>query len=146
MNYSDASLTRVTNFRAYSQTNTNNKPIICVEVPAAKGSELWNNPDPHFPKLGEELQDMSVGQAGFGAFKAIPVASTYRVLARGYEGVLDKVLQNIMVRYGEYVHVLTPHLLTRSSIMHDLFEKGILIEAKDDMRLGSSKMPSLSNR
>lgn len=124
MNYSDDSLSRVTYFNAYAQKSSNGKSIICVEVPAKTDSDIWASPDEHYPQLKKELSAMGIH--GCGEYKAVTIPSTYRLALKGYEHVYESVLQQVKAKYGEQVKILTPHLLTRASIMSDLFNVGIL--------------------
>jgi hypothetical protein len=124
MNYSNDSLTRVTNFNAYGQKSVNGKPIICVEVPAKIGSDIWNAPQAHYPTLCQELEGMAI--TGFSKYKAIPIPSTYRLALKGYEVAFGEVIQQVKQQYGDGVKILTPHLLSRASIMSDLINEGIL--------------------
>ena len=124
MNYSDDSLSRVTYFNAYGQKSINGKAIICVEVPAKIGSEIWTTPDKHYPTLVNELARMGI--SGCGAYQAVPIPSTYRLALKGYEQAYQHLLAQVEQQYGQGVHILTPHLLTRASIMQDLSDAGIL--------------------
>lgn len=126
MNYSEDSLSRVTNFTTYANKPTNGKSILCVEVPTTLGSELWEDPDKHYPILCAELDAMGIESKTITAHKAFKVPGTYRVVLCGYESQLQKISNEIEDKYGENVHILTPHLLTRASIMADLSNRGIL--------------------
>ena len=58
--------------------------------------------------------------------QAFKIPSTYRAVLCGYENQLQNICDSIIENYGADVHVLTPHLLTRASIMTDLTEREIL--------------------
>ena len=126
MNYSEHSISRVTHFTAYANTSASGKSIICVEVPTTVGSDRWNQPEAHYPVLCSELEDMGIATDSVSAHQAFKVPSTYRAVLTGYEQQLQRVNERIADQYGEQVHILTPHLLTRASIMADLSERGIL--------------------
>lgn len=126
MNYSDSSIARVTHFTAYANTSASNKSVLCVEVPTTVGSTLWENPDDHRSVLCKELQAMDIDTSTISAMQAFKVPSTYRAVLAGYEQQLHTLQEQVRERYGDAIHILTPHLLTRASIMADLSQRGIL--------------------
>ena len=67
-----------------------------------------------------------MGISGFCKHQAFAIPSTYRLALKGYEAALNQMTQKIKAQYGDGIHILTPHLLTRSSIMTHLMEQGIL--------------------
>ncbi|BBN81090.1 hypothetical protein PA25_10750 [Pseudoalteromonas sp. A25] len=124
MNYSDDSIARVTYFSGYTADSENGNPIICVEVPASKDSSIWLDPDTHFTQVKKELLAMGIGMVV--DYKAFKVPSTYRLVLKGYEDVLANMQEKVLAQYGSRVTILTPHLLTRASIMSDLSAAGVL--------------------
>ena len=126
MNYSEDSLSRVTNFTTYANKPENGKSILCVEVPTTVDRDLWDDPEKHYPTLCDELDAMGIESKTITAHKAFKVPGTYRTVLCGYEKHLLKVSKKISDKYGENIHILTPHLLTRASIMADLTNVGIL--------------------
>ncbi|WMS89947.1 NAD(P)-binding protein [Pseudoalteromonas sp. HL-AS1] len=126
MNYSSDSITRVTYFSDYAADSENGKPIICIEVPADNTSSIWQDPDTHFMQVKQELQGMGV--LNITDFKAFKIPSTYRLILKGYESAYEDLLSKVSLRYGAGITVLTPHLLTRASIMSDLSNAGVLVD------------------
>lgn len=126
MNYSEDSIARVTNFTAYANRPDSGRSILCVEVPTTVEDAIWLDPDSHFSSLRKELENMGIDPGGIREYQAFKVTSTYRTVLRGYEEQFENIIDRIEKRYGGSVHVLTPHLLTRASIMADLSERGIL--------------------
>jgi protoporphyrinogen oxidase len=124
MNYSNDSISRVTYFSDYGADSENGKPVICIEVPAEMESPIWQDPDAHFPVVSKELSAMGIGSVA--DFKAFKVPSTYRLILKGYEDKLSSMYDQVLQRYGNGVTILTPHLLTRASIMTDLTNVGVL--------------------
>ncbi len=126
MNYSDSSISRITNFTAYANKSRNGKSILCVEVPTRIDSDLWENPELHFDTLRNEIEEMGIDTVNLNAHQAFKIPSTYRALLIGYEEKLAYINNAIVDRHGSDIHILTPHLLTRTSIMNDLTSKGVL--------------------
>lgn len=126
MNYSDSSISRITNFTAYANKTRNNRSILCAEVPVTLNDAIWNDPDKHYCVLCDEMETMGIDIGAISAHQAFKVPSTYRAVLRGYEDKFQSVSDAITDRHGDDVHLLTPHLLTRASIMADLSERGIL--------------------
>ena len=126
MNYSEASVSRVTNFTAYANKSKNGKSILCAEVPTTTDSAIWLDPESHFVELCEEIDAMGINTDKVCNHQAFKVPSTYRAVLCGYENQLQTIIDSVLDEYGENVHILTPHLLTRASIMADLTERGIL--------------------
>ena len=126
MNYSQASVSRVTNFTAYANKSNNGKSILCAEVPTTTDSAIWDDPESHYVGLCAEIDAMGINTKNVCNHQAFKVPSTYRVVLCGYEKQLQTISDSVFDEYGDNVHILTPHLLTRSSIMADLTERGIL--------------------
>jgi len=126
MNYSSSSISRITNFTAYGNKSSNGKSILCVEVPTTINSAEWNDPENHYAVLCDEINAMGLDANAIEAHQAFKVPATYRTVLRGYEQQLDIISQKILKIYDDKVHILTPHLLTRASIMEDLTRRGIL--------------------
>lgn len=126
MNYSDCSLSRVTNFTAYANRSTNGKAILCAEVPTKIGSDIWQDPVSHHTTLCAEIAEMGIDTSKIEHIQGFKVPSTYRAVMAGYEAQLEMIMDRIIERHGENIHIPTPHLLTRASIMADLSSLGIL--------------------
>ncbi len=125
MDYSDHSISRVTNFSSYGNAIPSGGSVICVEAPTKVSSKQWTDPDTHFPILEAELQDLGVH--GIEEHKVFRIPHTYRVALAGYEEVFDQVRSHILNEYGSKLNILTPHLLSRASIMDELLEQEILV-------------------
>ncbi len=126
MNYDDASIARVTNFTKYAGKGKNAGGIICVEVPAEINSEIWKNPEAHYPIVVSELADMGLNIEDSFFYQSFRIPSTYRVLKPNYIVEYEVVLRKIQEKFGGTVEVLTPHTLTRASIMADLQARAII--------------------
>lgn len=124
MNYSADSIARVTYFSDFASDTQNHKPVLCIEVPTPVGSAIWLNPEQHFETVQHELREMGI--TGATEFKAFKIPSTYRALRLGYEQELERLFKQVQDKYGNELVIINPNLLTRSSIMHDLHEIGVL--------------------
>ena len=126
MNYSDSSISRVTNFTVYANKSQSGQSILCVEVPTTTDSKIWNDPDAHYAQVCSEIEQMGIGVSGISEYQAFKIPSTYRAVLSGYENKLEQVCNTITDKHGDSVHIITPHLLTRASIMNDLTANDIL--------------------
>lgn len=126
MNYSAASVSRVTNFTAYANRSNDGRAILCVEVPTEIGSDLWQDPEQHVAVMMREIADMGINTSAITAHQAFKIPGTYRATLSGYEAALQTFMDDISNRYNGNIVLPTPHLLTRASIMHDLSALNIL--------------------
>ena len=126
MNYSDSPVSRITNFTAYANRSEEDRSILCIEVPTDTDSEIWADPEKHYPEIIQTAADMGIDADSITSHQAFKVPGTYRATLRGYEDAMRSVEDQLASQYGERVVLPTPHLLTRASIMHDLTEIGVL--------------------
>jgi hypothetical protein len=126
MDYSEHSLTRITNISAYSNKSKDGRSIICVEVPATIGGEIWNDPEAHFKTVKKELEEIGALNGEIYTFNGFKIPSTFNVPLKGYEDALASGLAAIKDRFGSSVVIPSPHLLTRAQIMRNLIELGVI--------------------
>lgn len=126
MNYDDVSVARITNFSKYAGKGEGGRSVICVEVPAATGSKIWNNTESHYPVVVNELAAMGVNVENVISHEAFRIPSTYRALRPEFGKAYEFFCERVTEKFGDLVHLLPPHLLTRASIMSDLQSRNIV--------------------
>ena len=127
MDYSESSVTRVTNLTAYSNHTSSDKSIICVEVPTEMTSQEWQAPADFFEeKISGELKAIGIDTQSIQKRKEVKLPQTYRAMRSGYDNYLQSFTEKVGDLFDDTMHILTPHTLTRAKIMQDLQSIGVL--------------------